>query len=266
MDLRKKEIDFSSWIKIVSGIPKELKRFYRSRKNVVSFPYRKIVLHKGFSQFQVAAAQLAYTLITKSTQGGIILFFGPMRSGKSAALYKLSQLLCQSGQRSQAFFHVNDFARTGGRNVIMTRGNGHIVPAKPYRSILDLLAAIRQSKPGETILSDEIQFAEGISLRLLKQFRHRAKKQKFWMVFGGLDFNFRRETWKSTEIGVEVADRVVLLPAQCEIKNCRSLAYLSQRTIDGQPAFYTDPEVLVGAEDKYYPSCVHHHTIRYHSV
>lgn len=251
---------------MVSGIPAELLRFYKSRKNVVTFPYKKIVINDGFSQFQVGAASLAHDLIMNSNQGGIILFLGPMRSGKSAALYQLHRLLCRRGRKSHAFFHINDLGRTGGRKVIMTRGNGHVVPATPYRSFFDLVAGLGQAKPGEIILGDEIQFAEGISLTRLKKLRGRAKRQKSWVVFGGLDFDFRRETWISTKVGVEVADRVVLLPAQCGVENCRSLAFLSQRTVNGKPAFYTDPVVVVGAEDKYYPACTQHHRIRYRRV
>ncbi|EKD62817.1 MAG: Thymidine kinase, partial [uncultured bacterium] len=78
----------------------------------------------------------------------------------------------------------------------------------------------------------------------------------------GLDFDFRRQAWPSALATVKVADHVVLLTARCEADSCSAPAFLTRRLVNGQPAAYEDPVVVVGAEETYQPVCRHHHRVR----
>ena len=56
-----------------------------------------------------------------------------------------------------------------------------------------------------------------------------------------------------------LAESVTKLQAVCAV--CGSLASRTQRLIDGQPAAYNEPIILVGASEAYEPRCRHHHEV-----
>jgi thymidine kinase len=53
------------------------------------------------------------------------------------------------------------------------------------------------------------------------------------------------------------AEFVTKLSASCKI--CGDAATRTQRIIDGKPAYYEDPVVLVGASESYEARCRKHH-------
>ena len=56
-----------------------------------------------------------------------------------------------------------------------------------------------------------------------------------------------------------LAESVTKLQAVCAV--CGSPASRTQRLIDGQPASYNEPIILVGASEAYEPRCRHHHEV-----
>ncbi|MCS7071428.1 MAG: thymidine kinase, partial [Anaerolinea sp.] len=55
------------------------------------------------------------------------------------------------------------------------------------------------------------------------------------------------------------AEEVVKLHAICVI--CGEQASRTQRLVNGQPAHYNDPVILVGASEKYEARCRQHHIV-----
>jgi thymidine kinase len=56
-----------------------------------------------------------------------------------------------------------------------------------------------------------------------------------------------------------IAELVTKLQAVCSV--CGSPASRTQRLINGKPASYHDPIILVGASESYEPRCRHHHEV-----
>lgn len=58
-----------------------------------------------------------------------------------------------------------------------------------------------------------------------------------------------------------ISDKTDKLRAICTV--CGRPAYASQRLINGEPAYYDDPLVLVGATENYEARCRMHHIVKY---
>lgn len=81
------------------------------------------------------------------------------------------------------------------------------------------------------------------------------------MIVAGLDMSFRAEPYEPVPELMSIADQVDKLHAICMV--CGKPAYASQRLINGEPAYYDDPLVMVGANENYEARCRRHHIVRY---
>lgn len=80
------------------------------------------------------------------------------------------------------------------------------------------------------------------------------------IMIAGLDLNFRGEPFGAMPDLLAIADHVVKLTAICSV--CQEDTYcVTQRLIDGVPAHYNDPLIVVGAS-QYEPRCRKCHIIR----
>ena len=101
-----------------------------------------------------------------------------------------------------------------------------------------------------TIAVDEAQF---FNKSELLAFVHKMLALKKEIIIAGLDLDFKGETFGAMGDLLALADEVVKLKAICSC--CKQDKYcITQRTIDGQPAYYEDPIVMVGESD-YAPRC-----------
>jgi thymidine kinase len=101
-----------------------------------------------------------------------------------------------------------------------------------------------------TIAIDEAQF---FNKSELLAFVHKMLALKKEIIVAGLDLDFRSETFGAMGDLLALADEVVKLKAICSC--CKHDKYcITQRMIDGQPAYYEDPIVMVGESD-YSPRC-----------
>jgi thymidine kinase len=73
------------------------------------------------------------------------------------------------------------------------------------------------------------------------------------IVLAGLDLDFRGEPFGIMPHLMAIADDVLKLKAICVC--CGDDAHHTQRLVNGQPASYNDPIVLVGASDLYEARC-----------
>jgi thymidine kinase len=101
-----------------------------------------------------------------------------------------------------------------------------------------------------TVAIDEAQFFEKSELLA---FVRKMLEHKKDVIVAGLDLDFRGETFGAMGDLLALADEVVKLKAICS--QCKQDKYcITQRTIDGKPAYYQDPIVMVGESD-YSPRC-----------
>ena len=79
------------------------------------------------------------------------------------------------------------------------------------------------------------------------------------VIVAGLDCNFRGEPFGIMPKLLARAEYVTKLNAICQV--CGAPATRTQRLINGKPAHYNDPEILVGAKEQYEARCRHCHIV-----
>ncbi len=79
------------------------------------------------------------------------------------------------------------------------------------------------------------------------------------VIVAGLDQDFRGEPFGIMPLLLARAEYVTKLNAICQV--CGQPATRTQRIIDGEPADYDDPIILVSAAEKYEARCRHCHKV-----
>ena len=102
---------------------------------------------------------------------------------------------------------------------------------------------------------DEAQFFDDRIATVAQQLADRGLR----VIVAGLDMDFRGEPFGPMPRLMAQAERVDKLHAICMV--CGGLASRTQRLIDGKPARYSDPVVVVGASELYEARCRQHHVV-----
>lgn len=110
-------------------------------------------------------------------------------------------------------------------------------------------------KATDVVAIDEVQFLDDAVIDVID---HLVQKGKVVMV-SGLDMDFRGEPFSFVPILMAKAEYVMKLSAVCV--KCGSPATRTQRIIDGKPAKYYDPVVMIGASESYEARCRHCHKV-----
>lgn len=96
---------------------------------------------------------------------------------------------------------------------------------------------------------DEVQFFSTPILDVIVQLVDQGKR----VITAGLDLDFRGEPFGIMPTLLAIADDVTKLKAICVV--CGNDAHHTQRLINGRPATYDDPIILVGASEFYEARC-----------
>jgi thymidine kinase len=182
--------------------------------------------------------------------GWLEIICGSMFSGKSEELIRRVRRAKFAKQEVKVFKPVID-NRYSEEEVVSH--NGTSIICKPVASSIEILEYI--SEKTDVIAVDEVQFFdENISdvLTLLAN-------QGYRVIAAGLDQDFRGEPFSVVPQLMAIAEIVTKLQAVCSV--CGSPASRTQRLINGKPASYHDPIILVGASESYEPRCRHHHEV-----
>jgi thymidine kinase len=102
---------------------------------------------------------------------------------------------------------------------------------------------------------DEAQFFDGGIVRVVQKLADEGKR----VICAGLDLDFRGEPFGPMPTLLALAERVDKLTAICMVSG--EPATRTQRLINGQPAQYDDPIILVGASDSYEARARKHHEV-----
>lgn len=102
---------------------------------------------------------------------------------------------------------------------------------------------------------DEVQFFDWKIAELCQKLADGGRR----VIMAGLDMDFRGEPFGPIPLLMAQAERVDKLQAICMV--CGAPASRTQRLIDGRPANYDDPIILVGASDRYEARCRRHHEV-----
>jgi thymidine kinase len=182
--------------------------------------------------------------------GWVEVVCGSMFSGKTEELIRRVRRAQIARQKVQVFKPVID-DRYGVQKI--TSHNGLYVEALPVESaetILDLV------EPDTTVVAlDEIQFFDWQIARVCSELAERGVR----VIAAGLDMDFRGEPFGPMPVLMAEAEMVDKLQAICV--SCGRPASRTQRLIDGKPASYDDPVILVGASEVYEARCRHCHQV-----
>jgi thymidine kinase len=189
-------------------------------------------------------------------KGSLAVICGPMFSGKSRELIRLVHIAEIAGQRTDTFkpridtrYSFEDVASHDG-----VRRNAHAV--ETAREIISIVGS-RDETP-EMVAIDEGQFFD----RGLPPVCLWLVDQGLRVVVAGLDRNFRGEPFGTMPDLLACADEVLKLRAVCmRCKDPRVTATLPQRLVDGSPAPYDSPEVMIGGAEAYEARCSNCHEV-----
>ncbi len=130
---------------------------------------------------------------------------------------------------------------------------GMEIDAVPIDDINDIYKYLEDDT--DVIGIDEAQFFSPDIVTVAENLVNRGKR----LIFAGLDTDFRGEPFGSMPILMAKAERVDKLNAICMV--CGEPACRTQRLVNGQPAHYDDPLVIVGTSEMYEARCRKHHEV-----
>ncbi|MDR4969153.1 MAG: thymidine kinase, partial [Acholeplasmataceae bacterium] len=107
----------------------------------------------------------------------------------------------------------------------------------------------------DAVVIDEVQFFDNDIINITEDLADRGIR----VIVGGLDRNFRGEPFGPMPELLARAEFVTKLTAIC-VKSGLP-ATRTQRIINGKPAEYSDPTILVGANESYEPRSRHYHEV-----
>ncbi len=174
------------------------------------------------------------------TGGSLEVVCGCMFSGKSEELIRRLRRAVIAKKKVQVFKPKID-DRYSLAQVRSHSGVGF--DAVPVTSSAELLALIKPDS--EVIGVDEAQFFDSNLPEVVRKLADVGKR----VICAGLDLDFRGEPFGPMPVLLALAERVDKLTAICVVSG--EPATRTQRLINGKPACYDDPIILVGASDSY---------------
>ncbi|KGA96969.1 thymidine kinase [Alkalihalobacillus alcalophilus ATCC 27647 = CGMCC 1.3604] len=183
-------------------------------------------------------------------EGWIEVICGSMFSGKSEELIRRVRLVTFGKIKVQVFKPKID-NRYSDDEVVSH--NGTRVVAMPISKSVDIIEEIEADV--KVVAIDEIQFFDEQIIQVCQQLAN----QGIRVICAGLDQDFRGEPFGPIQPLLALAEEVTKLQAVCA--SCGAPASRTQRLLNGNPASYHDPVVLVGASEAYEPRCRHCHDV-----
>lgn len=182
--------------------------------------------------------------------GQIEVICGSMFCGKTEELIRRVRRAIIAKQKVQAFKPSID-VRYGLERV--TSHDGQNIEAQPVAGAAEMAAAI---EPDTTVVAiDEVQFFPEDVVPFIETLAARGIR----VIIAGLDMDFRGEPFGVMPQLLSRAEQVTKLHAICVV--CGEEASRTQRIVNGQPARYSDPIILVGASERYEARCRSHHIV-----
>jgi thymidine kinase len=186
----------------------------------------------------------------RHTHGSIEVVCGSMFSGKTDELIRRLVRATIAKQKVQVFKPAID-VRYAVEKVTSHAGTDY--DAIPVGKAAD----IREKLDRDTtvVAIDEAQFFDEEVVQLAEELTSRGIR----VLVAGLDQDFRGEPFGPMPFLMARAERVDKLHAICMV--CGDEASRTQRLVNGKPARYNDPVVIVGASELYEARCRIHHEV-----
>lgn len=182
--------------------------------------------------------------------GRVEVICGSMFSGKTEELIRRVRRAEYARQKVQIFKH--EFDNRYAEDSVYSHG-GMSATAQPIHKAADILEQLR---PDTTVVAiDEVQFLDNAVIAVCETLANRGIR----VICAGLDLDFRAEPFGPIPALLSIAEDVTKLHAICLV--CGEVASRSQRLVNGKPARYDDPIIMIGAQEAYEARCREHYEI-----
>jgi thymidine kinase len=186
----------------------------------------------------------------RHTHGLIEVVCGSMFSGKTDELIRRLVRATIAKQKVQVFKPAIDVRYAVEKVASHTGSTFDAIPVQKAAEIL------RKVAEDTTVVGlDEAQFFDSEIVDVAQSLSDRGVR----VIAAGLDMDFRGEPFGLMPVLMAKAELVLKLHAICMV--CGDEASRTQRLVNGKPARYDEPVVIVGASEMYEARCRLHHEV-----
>lgn len=186
----------------------------------------------------------------KHSNGSVEVITGSMFSGKTDELIRRLRRATIARQKVQVFKPAID-VRYAMEKVTSHAGTAY--DAKPVQFAREIMESLEEDTTLVGI--DEAQFLDDEIVHYVRKLAEKGLR----VIVAGLDTDFRGEPFGCVPALMAQAERVDKVRAICMV--CGEEACRTQRLVNGMPANYDDPIVIVGASELYEARCRKHHIV-----
>lgn len=189
-------------------------------------------------------------------EGIVEVIYGPMFAGKSSELGRKAKL-AKVSRVNFAVYNPSLDTRYG-EGIICNHDRDVLIKSIPVADSAELLRSVMGAEvPLENVFIDEAQFFDR---RMPEVVDYLTKELGIDVTLAGLLHDFRGEVFGPMGDLLTRARRVTSLSAICTHpgERCKTPAYFTQRLVDGEPADYSSPVILVGGTESYTARCAEH--------
>ena len=183
--------------------------------------------------------------------GRIEVIAGVMFSGKSEELIRRVRRAVIAKKHVQVFKSHLD-ARYAGLYSISTHDGG-IVEAEPIDSSDEIMS--RRRPETQVLAVDEVQFLDDGIVSVANTLADQGVR----IVLAGIDMDFRGLPFGPMPALLAIAEIVDKLQAICVV--CGEPASRNQRLVNGRPALWDSPTIMVGGRESYEARCRQCHRV-----
>ena len=186
----------------------------------------------------------------RHTHGSIEVVCGSMFSGKTDELIRRLVRATIAKQKVQVFKPAIDVRYAVEKVTSHAGSNFDAIPVEKAADIREKLEA------DTTVIGiDEAQFFDPEIVQVAEELASSGVR----VLVAGLDMDFKGEPFGPMPTLMSHAEDVAKLHAICMV--CGDEASRTQRLVNGKPARYDDPIVIVGASEMYEARCREHHKV-----
>ncbi len=182
----------------------------------------------------------------KYRDGYLEVITGCMFAGKTEDLIRRIKVLEFAKKRVMVFKPTIDDRYS--KTMVVSHGGSSVnsILASRAKDILDYV-----DDTVDVVAIDEVQFFDHDIIHVCDILCSQGKR----VMVAGLDTDFRAEPFGDMAYLITTAEFVIKLTAVCT--KCGAPATRTQRIVNGKPASYHDPIIMVGASESYEARCRH---------
>ena len=188
--------------------------------------------------------------INKEKKGWIEVVCGSMFSGKTEELIRRIKVL-EFAKKQVVVFKPKIDNRYS--DTMVSSHAGSKVDSIVIEKAIEILKYVNDEV--DVIAIDEVQFLDDKIVDVCNYLANNGKR----VMCAGLDMDFKAEPFGVMPKLITEAEFVTKLTAVCNV--CGAPATRTQRIINGRPARFDDPIILVGANEAYEARCRHCHEV-----